>query len=170
MTVHALVLAATLVGVGASNTPAPVARSVTLDDGSKLLLDAEGLLVPKQLGDRFVVGWHGPLTVAESEGPIRVRLRETPLKLDLRTGDGHRQAVVELRAVGGEARVELRLRRAPGKNPVRLEIRTVPEERDADVRVGGKAARLALWPRASDIEVEAVEGAVTARVVDPTGK
>jgi hypothetical protein len=127
-------------------------------------LDSEGLFVPKQLGSRFIVGWDGPVTLAE-DSPIRVRLRDTALTLHLRTGDGGRQAVVRLRAVGGEARVEMQLRRAAGKYPVRLEIRPVQEERDADVQVGGKAARLALWPSASDIEVEAVEGAVTARVM-----
>jgi hypothetical protein len=57
MTVHSLVLTALLAGVGAAATPAPaVPRSVTLNDGEKLPLDAEGLFVPKQLGDRFVVG------------------------------------------------------------------------------------------------------------------
>ena len=87
------------------------------------------------------------------------------MTLDLRTGDAGRQAVVRLRAVGGETRVEIRLRRAAGKYPVRLEIQPVQEERDAEVREGGKAVRLALRPRASDIEVEAVKGAVTARVM-----
>ena len=140
-------------------------RSVTLDDGTRLPLDSEGLLVPRQLGGRFIVGWDGPLTVAEADGPIRVRLRDTPLTLDLRTIAGQRQAVVRVRAVGGEARVELRLRRAAGKYPVRLEFQPVHGDRDAEVRVGGKAARLSLRPIASEIEVEAIEGAVTTGVI-----
>jgi hypothetical protein len=140
-------------------------RSVTLDDGKRLPLDPEGLLVPKQLGGRFVVGWDGPLTVAEADGPIRVRLCDTPLTLDLRTFAGERQAVVRVRAVGGEARVELRLRRATGKYPVRLEFQPVQGDRDAEVRAGDKAARLSLRPIASEIEVEAIEGAVTTGVI-----
>jgi len=140
-------------------------RSVTLDDGTRLPLDPTGLLVPKQLGGRFVVGWDGPLTVAEADGPIRVRLRDTPLTLDLRTFAGEKQAVVRVRAVGGEARVELRLRRATGKYPVRLEFQPMQGDRDAEVRGGGKAARLSLKPIASEIEVEAIEGAVTTRVI-----
>jgi hypothetical protein len=166
MTPYAVVLVAVMVaGDGVAGQPAPaVARSVTLDDGWRMPLDSEGLLVTKQLGSRFVVGWDGPVTLTE-DGSIRVRLRDTALTLDLRTGDAGRQAVVRLRAVGGEARVDMRLRRAAGKHPVRLEIWPVQEERDADVRVGGKATRLALWPSAPDIEVEAVKGAVTTRVM-----
>jgi hypothetical protein len=140
-------------------------RSVTLDDGTRLPLDSEGLLVPRQLGGRFIVGWDGPLTVAEADGPIRVRLRDTPLTLDLRTIAGQRQAVVRVRAVGGEARVELRLRGDAGKHPVRLEFQPVQADRDAEVRAGGKAVRLGLRPTASEIEVEAIKGAVTTRVI-----
>jgi hypothetical protein len=167
-----LVLAAVLLaGDSVAGQPAQgVPRSVTLDDGTRLPLDPEGLLVPKQLGGRFVVGWDGPLTVAEADGPIRVRLRDTPLTLDLRTFAGERQAVVRVRAIGGDARVELRLRRAAGKYPVRLEFHPVQADRDAEVRVGGKAVRLALRPSASEIEVEAVKAAVTTRVIQTPGR
>ncbi len=147
----------------------PRARSVTLDDGTRLPLDPEGLLVPKQLGGRFVVGWDGPLTVAEADGPIRVRLCATPLTLDLRTFAGERPAVVRVRAVGGAAPVELRLRRAAGKHPVRLEFQPMRGDRDREVRAGGKAVRLSLRPIASEIEVEAIEGAVTTRVIQTSG-
>ena len=166
MTTRAVLLVTVLlVGDGVAGRPAPaVPRSVTLDDGERLPLDSEGLLVTKQLGRRFVVGWDGPLTLAE-DGPIRVRLRDTALTLDLRTFAGSRQAVVRLRAVGGEARVELRLRPAAGKYPVRLEIQPVQADRDAEVRVGSKAVRLALRPSASEVEVEALKGAVSARVM-----
>jgi hypothetical protein len=37
-------------------------------------------------------------------------------------------------------------------------------DRDAEVRVGGKSVRLAFQPSASEVEVEPVEGAVTARL------
>ena len=171
MTTRALVLTALLlVGDGEAGQPAPpVHRSVTLDDGERLPLDSQGLFVPKQLGSRFVVGWDGPLTLAEG-GPIRARLRDTALTLDLRTGEGRRQAVVRLRAVGGEALVEIRLRRAAGKYPVRLEIQPVPQDRDAEVQVGGKSVRLALRPSASEVEVEPVLGAVTAKVIHPADR
>ena len=145
-------------------------RSVALDDGTRLPLDPTGLLITKDLGSRFVVGWDGPLTVAEADGPIRVRLRDIPLTLDLRTFAGGKQAVVRVRAVGGEARVELRLRRAAGKYPVRLEFQPVQADRHAEVRVGGKAARLSLRPIASEIEVEAIKGAVTIRVIQTRGQ
>jgi hypothetical protein len=144
--------------------------SVTLDDGTRLPLDPTGLLRTKDLGSRFVVGWDGPLTVAEADGAIRVRLCDTPLTLDLRTFAGEKQAVVRVRAVGGEARVELRLRRAAGKYPVRLEFHPVQADCDAEVRVGGKAARLSLRPIASEIEVEAIKGAVTIRVIQTRGQ
>jgi RNA polymerase sigma factor (sigma-70 family) len=142
-----------------------VPRSVLLDDGERRFLDPEGLLITKELGSRYIVGWDGPLTLAESNGPIRVRLADAALTLDLRNFDGGRQAVVRLRAVGGEARVELRLRRTTGKYPVRLEIQPAQEEREVDVRVGSKAVRLALRPSASEVEVEALKGAVSARVM-----
>ena len=172
MTTGALVVAAVLLaGDGVAGQPAPeVPRSVTLDDGTRMPLDPTGLLVPKQLGDRFVVMWDGPLTVAEADGPIRVRLGDTPLTLNLCTFAGERQAVVRVRAIGGDARVELRLRPATGKCPVRLEFQPVQADRDAEVRVGGKAVRLALRPSASEIEVEPVEGAVTTRVIQPPGR
>jgi RNA polymerase sigma factor (sigma-70 family) len=151
--------------------PAPAApRSVTLDDGARMPLDPTGLLITKELRGRFVVGWDGPLTVAEADGPIGVRLRDTPLTLDLRTFAGERQAVVRVRAVGGDAPAELRLRRAGGKYPVRLEFQPVEADHEADVLVGGKAVRLALRPSASEIEVEAVKGAVTTRVIQPPGR
>jgi hypothetical protein len=78
--------------------------------------------------------------------------------------------VVRLCAVDGEALVELRLRRATGKHPVRLEVRPVLTDRDTEVRAGGKAVKLALSPKASEVEVEPVEGAVTVRVVHPGDK
>jgi RNA polymerase sigma factor (sigma-70 family) len=151
--------------------PAPaVGRSVTLDDGARMPLDPTGLLLTKELRGRFVVSWDGPLTVAEADGPIRVRLRDTPLTLDLRTVAGERQAVVRVRAVGGDAPVELRLRRAGGKDPVQLEFQPVQADHEAEVLPRGKAVRLALRPGASEIEVEAVKGAVTTRVIQPPGR
>jgi hypothetical protein len=172
MTARALIFASLLVlGDSVAGQPtAAVSRSVTLDDGDRLPLDSEGLLVPKQLAGRSIVKWDGPLTVAESAGPIRVRLLDTPLTLDLRTVEGSKQAVVRLRAVGGEACVEIRLRSAAGKYPVRLEIQPVRADRDAEVREGGKPVRLALRPLASEIEVEPVEGAVSARVIPPADR
>jgi hypothetical protein len=172
MFARALILAALLfLGDSVAGQPtSAIPRSVTLDDGERLPLDSEGLLVPKQLAGRSIVKWDGPLTVAETAGPIRVRLLDTPLTLDLRTVEGSKQAVVRLRAVGGEACVEVRLRRAAGKYPVRLEIQAVRADRDVDVREGGKPVRLDLRPSASEIEIEPVTGAVSARVIPPADR
>jgi hypothetical protein len=144
-----------------------VSRTVTLNDGTRMPLDPTGLLITKELRGRFVVGWDGPLTVAESDGPIGVRLRDKPLTLDLRTVAGERQAVVRVRAVGRDALVELRLRRTTGKYPVRLELQPAQSNRDAEVEAGDKAVKLALWlsASASEIEVEAIKGAVATRVI-----
>jgi RNA polymerase sigma factor (sigma-70 family) len=154
-----------------SKEPAPaVPRSVTLNDGTRMPLDPTGLLITRDLRGRFVVGWDGPLTVAEMDGPIRVRLRDTPLTLDLRTFAGDTQAVVRVRAVGGDAPVELRLRRSGGRYPVRLEFQPVQADHETEVLQGGKAVRLALRPSASEIEVEAVKGGVTTQVIQPPGR
>jgi RNA polymerase sigma factor (sigma-70 family) len=137
-----------------------VRRSVILDDGSQMPLDPTGLLLVRQLHGRFVVGWDGPVTVAEADGPFRIRLCDTPLTLDLRNFAGERLAVVRVRAIGGDAPVELRLRRTAGKYAIGLEIQPVQEERDAVVKAGGKAVRFPLRPSASEVEVEAIEGSL----------
>lgn len=140
------------------------APTVALDDGTVLPLDPEGLLVPSALRGRYVVQWNSPLTVAEADGAIPVKLRDAPLTLDLRDAAGAKQALVRLRVPSGQAAIKLRLRPAIGNAPVRLEIAPVGQEGLA--RAGGKPFRLGLEPEAAEVEVVPVEGAVTVRVVD----
>jgi RNA polymerase sigma factor (sigma-70 family) len=143
---------------------APAERVVTLDDGTKHPLDPEGLLVTKTLKGRFIVAWNSPLTVAEADGPIPVKLRDIPLTLDLRDFGGSKQAVVRLRALAGEAAVKLRLRRAAGKTTVQLEITPVTTTQEAEAKAGGKPLRLKLRHDAPEIEVVPVEGSISVRV------
>ena len=79
-------------------------RLVTLDDGTKLPLDPAGLLVTQTLKGRFIVDWNSPLTVAESGGPIPIKLRNVPLTLNLRDIGGGKQGVVRLRGRRGRPR------------------------------------------------------------------
>ena len=140
-------------------------RLVTLDDGTKLPLDPAGLLVTQTLKGRFIVDWNSPLTVAESGGPIPIKLRNVPLTLNLRDIGGGKQGVVRLRAPAGEAAVELRLRPATGKTPVRLEITPVRADQEGEAKAGDKPLRLRLRSDAAEIEVVPVEGTVAVRVV-----
>lgn len=139
-------------------------RIVTLSDGAKIPLDSEGMLVPKLLGTSYVVGWNSPLTIAESGEPIPVRLSETPLVLDLRKGDGTRQALIQVRAIRGPVSVQLQSLRAAGADPIRLEIR-ISDSFGAKVESAVSPAKITLQTSVSDIEVTGIEGSISIRKI-----
>lgn len=147
-----------------SDAPRSQPGQVTLSDGAVVPLDSEGMAVPRLLGERYIVGWNRPLTIAEFGEPIRVRLSETPLMLDLRTGEGIRQALIRIRAIRGTADVQLQLVRAAGIDPLRLDVRTV-QISDSNGRPNESPAKLTLLTPIADIETVSLEGAISIRKI-----
>ena len=139
-------------------------KQVTLSDGAKISLDSEGMVVPKQLGESFIVDWNGPLTVPESGDPIRIRLNGNPLVLDLRTGEGIRHALIQIRANRGTIDAQLQMRRAAGRDPFLLEVQTSPIQ-VASHATNQQSSKLTLLSPSTDIEVISLEGSTAIRCI-----
>ncbi len=117
------------------------------------------------LGNTFVVGWNSPLTIAESEEPIQIQLSENPLDLDLRKGDGKRQALVRVRATNGPVNVKMRTYRGSGAGRIMLEIKTL-ESPEPVAESTDLPSKLTFPTTNSDIEVVGLDGSIAIRKIN----